>query len=237
VLANSVMGMALMLAGDGNGAVSHLQSAHQAAPNDVRITRMFAQVLGEAGHAKEGLPIAEQLAVSAPNSPQAEYLVGWLQSKAGTDHDSLQQAVQHLTKALSLDSDYAPASGALGVALARMGSPDTAITLLERARQGGSFDLDTARALADASAKLKRPNAPELAAQARDMAASDDKLQKARGEWLAHPDNMKNTLALARMEGARGDLPDAREMVIGILKNDPNQPEALSILEELMARR
>src|SRR5262249_20206146 len=98
-------------------------------------------------------------------------------------------------------------------------------------------DEDMAYALASASTQLKLSDANEAAAYAKQTAEFNARLKRLRAEWLAHPDNIKNTVELANAEALRGDLPDARDMVYGDLKSDPNQPEALRLLEAMVAKK
>lgn len=237
-LAQSVMGMAQSMAGNGKAAADSLRAAQKAAPNDARIPRTLVQVLGNSGQVQEALAIAQELLRKDPESAQFEYLVGWLYSKSeGKIPGARAQALRHLTKAVSLDPDYAAANAALGTVLARMNQPEMAMPLLIRARDAGSFDLETAKTMAAVGAKLKKPGAPALAAQVAQMEAASNELEKRRAAWLAHPEDKKNALRLAELERQRGDAPDARDLVMGILKQDPNDPEALKLLETIIAKR
>ena len=237
-LGNTVMGMALILAGDNEGAIAHLKTAHAAAPQDERVTRTLAQVLGQAGRPNEGLEVIKPLILGDDTSPDVEYLAGWLQMQSGfADRTARQEALKLLTRAVSLASDFPAANGALGTLLVRMGMPADGLKFLDKAQKAGVADLDMARAMAKATAELKRPDAPKWASFANETAGFNAKLRTLRLEWLQHPDNVKNTLALAEMEIRRRDTPDARDLIIGVLKNDPNQPEGLRLLEGMVGKK
>jgi tetratricopeptide (TPR) repeat protein len=237
-LGNSVMGMALKLAGDADGAIAHLTTASRFAPQDERITRTLAQVLGQAGRTSEALSTVKVLVHGETTSGVTEYMLGWLMMRQGASNSgSDREALKHLTKAVSLSPDSGAANGALGLLFAKMQMPSDALKFLERAQKAGSLDLEMARAMAKVYADLKRPDAPKMAAYARDKEAFDSQLKDRRANWLAHPDSVKNTLALAEMEARRGDIPDARDMVIGELKKDPNQPEALRLLVKIVGKK
>src|SRR5262249_15941818 len=152
------------------------------------VTRTLAQVLGQTGHAQEGLALAKPLLQGDKTPPEVEYLVGWLEMKSAPADPAIQkEALQRLTRAGSLAPDYPAANGVMGIVLVRMNLPADSIKFLERARKSGALDQEMSEALAKASGDLKRPDAAQLGAYARQTAEFNSKLKKLRGEWLAHP--------------------------------------------------
>jgi tetratricopeptide (TPR) repeat protein len=232
-VAQAVHGMALEDAGEPAAAIAALEKAHRLAPKDARIALTLAQVQGRAGRWEEAARLAGEVLAADPRSADAHYLRGWLRSRA-PGGIAAGAAKQELERALALDPEHFRAHAALGGLLARAGRFGEARTHLERARPHMPEDPDLLRDLARAYRGLGDPRAAALERQAAGQAQLQSRFRELRRRLRAHPGDAAAQLELARLERRRGDPSAALDRVRALLRDDPNNAEALQLMHELL---
>jgi protein O-GlcNAc transferase len=231
-IAHAIHGMTLEDIGDREAALAELEAAHTLDPRDERITLTLAQVLGRAGRKEEAARWVDETLAANPNSPEAHFMRGWLEARAPGRGAAAETA---LRRALSLAPDHPRALAELGDLLARRGRFREARGLLERARAQRPDDPAIAR---DLALVYRRPGeAARAVALEREAAAREQfetRWRAARRRQRAHPRDAAANLELARLERQRGDAPEALERVRAVLRDDPNNANALQLMHELL---
>jgi len=236
VLAHTLLGMALATAGDEAGAVAALRTAHERAPQSERITLTLAQTLAQAGRGDEAAALVKPLLSSPAASTmpvQANYLMGRIRAGQEGNSDHAGAARPYLQAALARDPRHAGSNAQMGQLLVRRKQFAAARPYLERARQGGDNGAATLASLALTYRALRVPGAAAIQQQADGLRAYDDALRAARRRYLAQPGDVKNNLALARLEARRGDVPDALDLLKSVLASNPNDSNALLLYRQL----
>lgn len=230
-VARAVYGMALEEVGETAAAIAELEAARRLDPKDERIPLTLAQVLARAGRLEEAERLADQVQTANPVSAAAHYLRGWLAARRGKPSREAEVA---LRRALELDPEQFRAHATLGGLLARRGRFHEAKTHLERARPYLGDDPDLLGDLARAYRGLGDPRAAALEREAAEATRLKARYQTLRRRLRAHPDDAAAGLELARLEQRRGDVAAALERVRAVLRNDPNNAEALQLMHRLL---
>jgi tetratricopeptide (TPR) repeat protein len=223
----------LMLVGMGSlkEATTYLQRAHQKEPDNPRITLEFAQLLARDGKAEDAWKLLDTLPSPSVMPVQEDTLRGRLMGEVGQGgkRDD-KKALALLQKALALSPDDGPANLEKGRILLRTGDAQGAFKCLQKAAHAMPPSVDLLSSLAQAGKQLKKPGAVEMEQSAQKFGTIIDDLYVARRNYLAEPNNRANQMRLARLEAAIGNGHDAAALVTQVLKQNPNDTEALQLL-------
>jgi tetratricopeptide (TPR) repeat protein len=234
-VAHTMRGIIREDAGDNDAALAELTKAHQLDPADTAISLTLAQLEGRSGRRAAAIERTRDVLKREPDSPQAHYLMGWLQVTADPSTPAADaEAERHLRQVLKQNPEHAGARAELGALYARQGQYARARPLLEAARSANPTDPALARTLAQTYTRLGDPRGPSLTAEARRLEAQHDRRRSLRLRRLRQPSDAAVALQLARLELAAGQTREATDLVRQVLAADPNNRAALELLHQIL---
>jgi tetratricopeptide (TPR) repeat protein len=142
------------------------------------------------------------------------------QSLAAAITPDRDQAAAYYRKAIQLEPKFAGHHFSLGSTLLSSNQPDQAAAALEKALEINPEYLEAWLALAECYTALEKlPDARACAAKALDLA----------------PDHFSGRKTMARIAYLQRDYPGAENQLIGVLGQDPNDIEAISLLAKTLS--
>lgn len=232
--AHTMFGALVAKAGDWKQAAQELETAHRAAPEETAITLALAVVWGHSGKANEGIALLESLPEAVRNSPPALYRQGWLLAEYGRNGQKDDRtALEALNQALAKAPEDPDTNALVGTIQLRAGNIEQARASFVRALQSDNGNVRAARGMATILMRQKNPQATRGQQVAALLEARETGLQKARGRYLAQPQDIPNTLKLAELEAQNGNRNDALALIKTALQQDPNNAATLALLHRL----
>jgi tetratricopeptide (TPR) repeat protein len=137
------MGNALLMDGELDQAILHLEAALREVPNFPDAENNLGTALGNKGRYDEAISHF-RLALRTENTAEIHQNLGWALTQAGR----AKEAIPEYEVALRIDPDFAAAHAKLGAALCARGRLDEADVHLKRALELESENIETHRSLA-----------------------------------------------------------------------------------------
>ncbi len=237
-LAHAVMGMVESAADEPKQAVQDLSIAHRASPANELISLSLAEELAKAGDCDAARALSKTILGKADNAARANYVAGYVlaECRSPSKRDD-RAALPYLRKAVELAPQQPLANAELGMVLYRLNQPAEARKRLEFALSSAPPRAEAVRTLATIYAAQRNPQAPRIARKAGEVEAAERQTRLARQRYLAGATDDPNTLRLAYAEGSQGNPDDALDLIKQVLKKNPDNPEALKLLDRLLPHR
>ncbi len=230
-LAMTQYALALASAGEFSQAIVGLQAAHQRFPQDERAILTLAQMLARNGRTADAWKQLDALPAQPVRRAQADYVRAWLLTEYGKNGKKDDPAaLQLLDQVLASAPDDTSANLEKARILLRGGDANSALKCLQSARRADAPSADWVTTVAAVQTKLHNPAAPRMTQNAQAFSKLIDKLYVARQHYIADPNNRNNLVALAKLEAAVGNSQDAQTLLTQVLKQNPNDTEALQLL-------
>jgi thioredoxin-like negative regulator of GroEL len=223
--------LALASAGEFKEATVRLQTVHQRFPQDERAIITLAQMLAKSGRPEDAWKQMDSLPEQSVHQVQANYVRAWLLAEYGRKgHKDDQAALQMLDSVLAAIPDDPSANLEKARILLNSGDAPSALRCLHTARRAAAPSVAWVTTVAAVQIRLHNPAAPQMEQNARAFSKLIDNLYVARQKYIANPNNRNNLVGLARLEAAIGSTQDAQTLLTQVLKQNPNDTEALELL-------
>ena len=232
------LGLAYSAAGDHQHAAQELERARKIEPANELIALYLAQEYARSRRPGSGLSLVDEILPRSSNPARASYVKGWLLAEYGPKGaPAPEQALPYLQQALEANPGQPAANTTMGLALLRLDRLREARSHLEGALKADPSSVQAVTALGQLYARAGHPQAQELAAGARRLAAREQRLRTARRRFLADDSDRSNNLVLAELEGDHGNTADALDLVREVLRHNPDDPAALNLLNRAVTQR
>ena len=202
-MAHNNWGIALLDAGDVQGAVGHFEQALRIKPDFIDAQNNWGNAMFRAGKLSEAIAHYEQALQIKPDLAGTHYNLG----RALQQEGKLDEAIERYKRALQCDSNFAPAHNNLGVVLLQQGRIQEAISQDEQALQIQPEDAEAHYNLGMALSQTSK--LPEAMAQYEEALKIDPR-------YTAAHNNLGNLLLQERR------IDDAIGQFVQALRIDPH---------------
>ena len=230
-LANTEYALILAEAGDNQRAISLLKQAQAQTEMSPRVAVTLARLEAENGEQDEAWKISDKFETANIRTAATLALRAKLfaeHGKNGKNED--QQAKKLLEEALAASPKNPIVNLEMGKLLTRSGDLNRALACLQSASDSSSQSFALPKALLEVQIKLKNPQIAKLIKSEKEYEQHIQNLLSARRNYLKTPEDRTNILKLAPLEASVGNSQDAEKLLTGLLRQDPNDPEALRLL-------
>lgn len=232
--AHAVLGMAHGNIQEVPIAISELRKAYQLAPSNDKIALSFVQSLLDGNEASEAETVIRVLIPRMPSSALIHYLFGRALSRRSGDAEKVKEAAKAFEKAIELQPTLAEAYAELGRLRIQMGDNKGAVEVLEFLWKRNTRLPDVAFNLSTAYRNLgNTAMATKMVATFKHMNELSERTEAARKKLSLRPTDVKISLELANLEIENGTLDQAEQLLMGILRLEPQNREALTAAVKL----
>jgi tetratricopeptide (TPR) repeat protein len=218
-------------------AIAALKKAREFQPDSELAPLGLTRLLALTGATAEAWTTLEKLPKAPKLKAQFHYIRGWLMSEYGKTKPDPTAALIDLDAALAVRPEYPAALQQKARVLLQLGKSSEAKVLIDKATKLGGMTPALMQDLALYQERTGDSNAALLRKQVEFRLKEEKEHAQLRRLYLdsATPE-AASTLKLARLEAILGNPNEAQRLVLEVLKKDPNNSEALQMVERFMVR-
>jgi tetratricopeptide (TPR) repeat protein len=220
-------------------ALAALRRAQELTPESELVRLTLTRLLARTGAVAEAWKTLEGLPTEPQQKAQYHYVTGWLLSEYGKNvpgKPEPEAALRELDEALAARPEYPAALQQKAHALLLLRRDAEAKTLIDRATQRGGITLALLKDRLVLEEHQRGAHGTALRQQVSQRASEEKELAQLRRRYLETPTGIDSIslLQLAKLEALQGSVSEAQQLVMEVLKKDPNNISALQLAERFM---
>lgn|GEM_PF-6390968 len=233
--ANLLLGVLYTKVGNAKRALTHLEKAAKANPNEPRIQLTYGKVLALADQYDTAESVLKPLLEKEKSQAEVFHWLGYTYARRAATPQDKTEAEKLLKRAIELQPLYAPASFELGRLLVQQRRFPEAIPYLERALAGDKFEPGIPFALQQAYAATgKTAEATKVQAEFKKRSDWDTRRKSLLRTYATDPKSTQTLLALGKLEVERGDFQTAAIFLQSAVSLEPENAELRAEVDNLV---
>ncbi len=235
--AHLYIGLLFTRKGNAKEALTHLEKAAKALPDNPSVQMAYGRVLAQANDYATAEKVLTPLLQTDKNQADPYYWLGYVYARRSNSAEDVKKAESHIRRALELEPTNPRANYELGRLLVRLKRYNEAILPLQQAAATDRNDSAPLFLLAQAHTALnQKVDAADAQAEFKKRSDIENRRKSLLRSYAVNPKDVKTNLELGQLELQRGDANSAMLFLDNARTLAPDNAEVKKIYEETKSR-